>query len=447
MMNEIPPNIINNHPDPIQIGSKKTTHYLDTPIARYQTTPITAPLIHTYNSEWIDSRDNSPSKVNNNIGMTGTQVFVTSDSTSRQKYDTPIKFKASIPSVNDSNTSSINQSINQPINMTSVSSKNDEANHNVTAWEVLFSMINTVLGKDKFAKLGQYSLRLLIFHAKKTQKYLSDDNININVINKRYNRVDKKLNLFLNFLKHPQDFMKIILILLSSVILLRLAGMVQGLSTYRQFLRFGKSPFRLRNLIVKLKKEYDNRKTFNMSNVCNRALLGEIFGLYYSINDEASLLFKLKFFTNKDIRKFVARHESLAWYYDSFLGLYNSLEKLQDFKQQEMDLKIQVQVKNKARHLSKQILGGTAYHTFDTNENDKEDLKLLKDIQFKKNNAYLDIYKWLSDIIFNSYTVFDMALPFETLQIWMGISAAALSTVKIYRETKKRLIENPKKSN
>ena len=40
-----------------------------------------------------------------------------------------------------------------------------------------------------------------------------------------------------------------------------------------------------------------------------------------------------------------------------------------------------------------------------------EDAKNLTQIQFKKNNAWIDIYKNLSDLAFNTYTVFNIALP------------------------------------
>lgn len=49
------------------------------------------------------------------------------------------------------------------------------------------------------AKVGQYTLRLLVYHAGKSQTYLSDNNINIKVINERYNDTTKKLNLLKNF--------------------------------------------------------------------------------------------------------------------------------------------------------------------------------------------------------------------------------------------------------
>ena len=121
------------------------------------------------------------------------------------------------------------------------------------------------------------------------------------------------------------------------------------------------------------------------------------------------------------------------------LGIYNAYGRLQKLSQQEMDLKIQIQVKSKARLLSKQLLGASSIEGL-SHEDDTKDAQQLKEIQFKKYNSYIDIYKSLFDFIFNTYTVFNMALPFDTLQLWMGISASSLSILKLYRETRKRLI-------
>ena len=60
-------------------------------------------------------------------------------------------------------------------------------------------MLNDLVGKDKWPKLVNILLRLLVYHAGKSQTYLSDNNINIKVINERYNDTTKKLNLLKNF--------------------------------------------------------------------------------------------------------------------------------------------------------------------------------------------------------------------------------------------------------
>lgn len=418
------------------------------------------PNIITYNSEWVDTLDFSPSKpprLIHSSQMSATQTTI--------KYETPSKSRAAtlnyVTPTTDSKTMDLNEkevmtrsSTPDPLvssltssNMSNSVDLTEKFQHNVKNMDIFWAMLNNITGKDKMAKVGQYSLRLFLHWAKKTETYLSDDSINISIINQRYNNKEKQLNLILNFIKHPQDFIRIIVILVCSIFNHRLQGMVKGLSTYRQFLRFGKTPFRIRDLVNKIRAHYDTKlKVFN-GNFFSNKTLGEVLSLYYGINDESTLLYKLNLFSNESLYNFVSKHEAIAWYYESWFALYNAYNNLQSLHKEEMDIKILIQVKKKAKLLSKQLLGGNSIRSMDSSFHEElpstssRDLKQLKDIQFNKNSAYLDIYKNISDIIFNTYTVFHLALPFDTLQIWMGISASTLSTIKIFRETKKLLIE------
>lgn len=390
--------------------------------------------IYPTHSQWIDSPINSPSPVK-------MSVTVTEEAKVEPKFETPVrsKFQLYITPITDGK-----NKFDEKIDLVKEpkEQKTKEITKNVSSIDILFAMINNLTGKDKLAKVGQYLLRLLLYHANQCKEYLSDDTINIRIIDGRYNDRSKKLNLLKNFLKHPFDFAKIVVILFCSRFNDRFKGMVNGLSTYRQFLRFGKTPFRIRDLYHKIERV---KKSGNFNELLTRKFLGEVIGFYYGINDECLLMFKLGILTNKKVRKVVGRHESLAWYYDSILGIYNAIDNINSLSQKEMDLKIQIQVKNKARSLSKQILGNrnesnniliNYYNENSSNGDSKE----LEEIKFKKVNAYIDLYKWISDFIFDSYTVFNWRLPFDTFQIWFGISAASLSTYKIYRETKRKMI-------
>ncbi|CAK9440105.1 uncharacterized protein LODBEIA_P42050 [Lodderomyces beijingensis] len=315
----------------------------------------------------------------------------------------------------------------------------------ISQWKIFWAMLNDIVGKDKFAKLGQYTLRLLVFHANSTQHYLSDDVLNIKSINLRYNDSEKQLDLIRNFIKHPADFIRIIVILVSSIFKTRVAGLITGLGMYRQFLRFGKTPFRVRDIVVKFQQNVqlksNNELQINRSEIFNRKTLAMFASLYYGINDESLLLYKVNFLTNASYKDFAAKHESYAWYAETWIALYNAYENLSNLTQQEMDLKISIQVKNKAKILSKQLLGGANILHQNNPGSNSEDQKQLVEIQFKKNNAWIDIYKNLADLGFNTYTVFKIALPFPTWQIWMGIAASALSSVKLYRETRSKMVK------
>ena len=128
--------------------------------------------------------------------------------------------------------------------------------------------------------------------------------------------------------------------------------MINGLSMYRQFLRFGKTTFRIRDLIVKFhhnvfNNSSDNQVQINKSKIFDRKTLGQFLSLYYGINDESILLYKLNVLSNPDYKKFVSKHESIAWHCETWLALYNAYENLQNLLQQEMDLKFKFKLKIK----------------------------------------------------------------------------------------------------
>lgn len=310
----------------------------------------------------------------------------------------------------------------------------------ISNWDIFWKIINTILGKDKLAKVSQYSLKLLIYHAQKIKTNLLNKKFDYDILTKSNQQI------FQFLITDPTNFFQTILLLLSTLILSNLSGLANGLGIYRQFLRFGKSPFKIRDLARKFDKLI-NFKTMTIDpSFFTRKTIGDFTSLYYCIHDEMGLLYKLKVYRNKSIQQYCSKHDAIGWYSETILALYNTWDTISSLSQQEMDLKIQIQVKKKAKLLSKQILSNSNFNFSNANPliNDRvsaEDLKILSDIKFKKNSAWLDVYKNLSDLIFNTYTVFNIALPFDTLQIWMGISASTLSTIKIYRETKRTMIE------
>lgn len=312
--------------------------------------------------------------------------------------------------------------------------------------DVFWAMLNDITGKDKMAKFGQYTLRLLLHHSKKAQDTLSDDVVNVKMINRTYKETDRMMHLVMNFIQNPRAFARIIAILVCLVFRLRFQATVPMLGMYRQFLRFGKSPFRIRALLRKIADNtYQDAatKAWKISDkLFSNATLGEAVSLYYLLNDEALLLYKLKLLRNAPLRKIVGRHESYAWYCDLWLALYNLWASLQRLSNREMEVKILIQVKKRARALLRQMLGGTALDSELVPEDESADAQMLREIQFRKTNALLDVWKTLSDIVFNSYTVFGMALHFDTIQIWMGISASTLSCIKLFREKRRLLVKD-----
>lgn len=455
-MSEINLEVLNNQYN--KIGQR----HFPTPVISTQA--HTGQAINTFNSEWIDTPYNSPSKSNyfnqdmsatiTALNESGKFSLLHDNSAYKQgsdyRYETPPKKadRAFVTPVSEAK--SVDSDVGSVRTHVGVKSPEPKTivRRKVTYVDVLWHMLNTVVGKDKLGKVGQYVLRLLAYHARGMQQFLSDDDVNIRSINKTYS---KKINLFWNFTKEPKVFLKAMVILTCSLFSTKAEYMAGALSTFRRFLRFGKTPFRIRELGLKVLKciSLDSKVTLSpidssklQKQFLNRKSLGDLIALYYGINDECLLLFKLKVLTNKSMNKFVSRHEMMAWYYDSMLAMFNAYERVTKFGQQEMDLNIQIQVKKRAKALSKKILGAQALTSLDdmSSEAQKEQ-KQLQEIHFKKVNSIIDFYKALADIAFNTYSVFEIPLPFGTMQIWMGVIAAVLSTIKVYRESKEKLIK------
>lgn len=310
----------------------------------------------------------------------------------------------------------------------------------ISNWDIFWTILNTIIGKDKLAKVSQYSLRLLMYHAKSVESAMLLQEIDLSIINLPSKDILQSL------FSQPMIFIKSLITLLCILVRTNVSGLVNGLGIYRQFLRFGKSPFKIRDLGKKIQNAF-NFETFGLNkSIFSRSTLMDIATFWYALHDELGLLYKLKFYTNTKLVAYANKNDAIGWYSETILTLLDNWDTLSSLSQQEMDMKIQIQVTKKAKLLSKQILGNnsassSAFNTSIIKEISADDLKYLNDLQFKKNNAWLDVYKNLSDFVFNTYTVFDLVLPFDTIQIWMGISASTLSLLKIYRETKKNLIE------
>lgn len=365
--------------------------------------------------------------------------------------------------------------------------QNEEASKQVTSWDIWWSMILTVLGKDKMARMAQYLLRLIVYYANKSETYLSDESINLQLILNRYNDREKQLNIFRNLFKHPQNFARIATILGCHVLQQRVKAVVPALSLFRQMLRTGKSPFRIRNLVVALKNAIaPDGSSINWQKLLVKKNISDLTGLYYNICDEYLLLYKLKLVHNREMHTWASRHEMIAWFVETCFALNTTWKNLQELSEEEMDLKIQSQVKQRARVLSRLILGsGSAvinHNTTTTNNNNnnnnsgnvaatttqieglipgsgsnsmsssimssylthedsKEELKQMKDLQFKKYSNYMDLYKLISDFAFCFYLVFKVPLPFGSLQIILGVMSSSFSLHKIYREQRKKLVD------
>ena len=162
---------------------------------------------------------------------------------------------------------------------------------------ILKYLLDSLSGRDKFAKIIKYALDILKLFIEKSRKNLTV--LNPSVLT-NYTKVLKNLTLKVA-LRHPVTVIKVLLLSLLKNFDRKIDFISQQLSTFRYILRFGGTPFRMFSLLGKLNKtrkcnfQIDQIKTIWL----NEASLREFLDLYYGIFDELDLLYKLKIWTNK----------------------------------------------------------------------------------------------------------------------------------------------------
>ena len=414
-------------------------------------------------TEWIDQRGNGGSKFKTKANGQVSNIIESKSETSRdtdvndsvKRFDTPSKVKVAAGDISGTN-KTFEEIINDSLETKSVQLDDDDKLHeSINSIDIFWGMFNQVVGKDKMAKVGQYLLRLLLHHCARTQLYLSDEDLNMKTITEAYFQRGDKLKVVMYLMKSPRDFLRIFVILMCSIFTERFKILSDALAMFRRLLRFGKSPYRFLKLFTQIKECFapDTRRgkigDRLSQHIFRKDFLNELIAFYYNIFDEILLLDKVRLLRSAPLNKVATRHAAIAWYMESTSAIVDSYKRILSYNEQEMEMKIQIQVRHKAKIISKQLLNS---NTLDLPENlylltEELNKKILKNIQFKKKNSYIDFYKALSDLLFNTYDVFELPLSFDTVQIWLGVSASSLSTIKLYRETEMSLMEKNHQDN
>ncbi|CAI4038875.1 hypothetical protein SMKI_06G2250 [Saccharomyces mikatae IFO 1815] len=314
---------------------------------------------------------------------------------------------------------------------------------------ILKYLLDSLSGRDKFAKIIKYALDILKLFIEKSRKNLTV--LNPSVLT-NYTKVLKNLTLKVA-LRHPVTVIKVLLLSLLKNFDRKIDFISQQLSTFRYILRFGGTPFRMFSLLGKLNKtrkcnfQIDQIKTIWL----NEASLREFLDLYYGIFDELDLLYKLKIWTNKSFYSFVSRQESLAWQYDILLSLKDQWLNLQSLQRRQLELEVQLKVQSNALQLSpilmhqaqndvsqspirKQLLN-------DLNVNNNSEVQIhkqLKAIKDEKTLVYLDITRLLFDCMANTSDILNLKTPKGTYAV-LSLGSGLTGLVKLWITAKRSL--------
>lgn len=221
-----------------------------------------------------------------------------------------------------------------------------EMNKKVVAkFEIFKNVLGKLGGKDRIAKVLQYVLNLIKLYLQNTRRYL---------INEKFTNLS--LNPKLIF-KTPITYFKLLIFLNSTMMEKKIFEVTKNISIFRQMLRFGGTPYRIRQFLSKVNNTVKLPNVANFSKIwLNEDSLGDFINLYYGICDEVVLLYKLQVLSNPDFKKFIGKHEAYSWYLDIMLGIKQNYNKLQENRSKQLQLNIQQQVRAKASILSKKMI-------------------------------------------------------------------------------------------
>ncbi|KAH3678566.1 hypothetical protein WICMUC_001375 [Wickerhamomyces mucosus] len=268
--------------------------------------------------------------------------------------------------------------------------------------DILKNLISQIGGKDKIAKLVQYTLNIIKFFLIRSKSSLIDFN---------------------NFTKiNPLKFITSIIISNSIQLEKKISFITSQISSFRYALRFGTSPFKIISTVENLKFFYNNIYQFDKikSRFLTESFLTELIDVYYTIFDELELLFKLKILTNLKLSSIVSKNAAIGWYLDILLTLKQKFQQLKINQLKQQDLKISIQVRLKANELSRKFIHNN--NNNNTNQRFRNELLKefnlksinsnnldiqLKDLKIEEYDLYLDIVKNSFDFICDSLDLFE----------------------------------------
>lgn len=245
--------------------------------------------------------------------------------------------------------------------------------------DIILGMISRIAGKDKIAKLIQYSLNIFKVFLIKSRGYI----------------IESKSLKF-----NPVKALTRLIIANSMLLEQKITFVASQISSFRYAMRFGTSPFLIYKFLTRLQQTfYSKDLSFQKltSTFLNLKFLGEANDVYYQIFDELEFLFKLKVFTNPEASDFVSKQAAIGWMIDILLTFKNKYYALQENKYKQQDLRISMQVRAKASELSAKFLNNNNFRNellkeFSSKNNNNLELHLAS-LKQEETELYLDIVK------------------------------------------------------
>lgn len=308
----------------------------------------------------------------------------------------------------------------------------------VAKFEIFKSVLGKLGGKDRIAKVLQYVLNLLKYYLTSTRRF---------VINEKFDNLSLDPRLILK--TGPIKYLKLLMFLNSTMWEKKIFEVTKNISIFRQTLRFGGTPYRIRSFLSKINKFVKLPNFTNFQTIWfNEESLGDFIDLYYGICDEIILLYKLNVFTNQNFKSFVSKHEAYSWYLDIMLGLKRNYVKLQENRNKQLQLNIQYQVKQKASLLSKRLIeniGNSPIKSQILREfNNKSPINQssldleISSLKHEEKIIMTDLIRLSFDFVCDSIDIFDLKLN-PAVYLVCGAISGTFGLSKVWIMSKKEL--------
>lgn len=313
--------------------------------------------------------------------------------------------------------------------------------HDPSAWDVAAHFIGSVSGKDRLGKVLMYVLRIIHHHAA-----VQEARIKAEIGFDASTYTGSKLGMLRNLWNDPARFRDLTLALFAHQFVTLLLGVILLLSMYRQALRFGKTPLRVRELVEGVRKHARSGASL-AAYLTSESTVTLLVDLHYGWFDELLLLYKMKLLTNDRYFQLASRQLELSWYLSIMLSWKAAWGRLQALREREMQVTILLQVRIKAAALLRQFLelihaelGLTVLHLWSdlgastaaaSTVHDNE----LADIRAAQLLEVLDLCRLLCDFVFDSIDVWRLQVP-RTVYLALGALLGAFGTAKAWQQLK-----------
>lgn len=312
-----------------------------------------------------------------------------------------------------------------------------------SSMQIWVACLDDLTGKDKIAKMVQYSLRMLG----------AIDTMRDGTNGAKLARLTTASRILGSIHTLEDKFMIII-----SALVKKLSGFLNALSSYRQLLRAGTLPFRFHRIISQLKQSFKILTTGkgNYTIKINKItdfwiswdMLSQLINLQYALADETILAFKLNLIDNvqyKQLLDIAEDHEVWSWFVMIGMGLRKDFIRWNELSRQESQLVLNEKVKSQTQRIVQQMKTNPMPTPVDLLHklfvDDVNVTSKIRSLWDEKRMVLVDAVRLLCDLGYDSPFVFRFRISkaLKPVHLLLGVFSGVLGFYKVWVAQRERL--------